>query len=434
MGPKRTRHSPYAYDPDLPGNWTTSRLKQALNNRGIIYPSNAKRSHLIRLVEENSINRPGSPLDAQGAPSQDAPVQNNNGGDQRVMIDLVSKLSSTVQSLQQNVINLTSRVNSMNTQTTSSSVSTEINHNIQSGGQTNQANSSSNDVNNTSNFTLSSAMAAMSSSVSGPSATTTGIANQQPAPSYKRTRFGFSAESLPLVETISPQLRQQITAGKDINLASVLIPYYVPTEDKPQSEQKNDYQLQRSLSLGEFIQAFGIYKNVMCEAYPQRRVELDLYERDIIDMATRYPGKGFYEYHRQFSLMAASHLRFNNIMVDWSVRNNTLFCNIFANAKAQSCTHCHSTLHLTNFCAMAATQKTEKLQLEREVDSYGRKRLYHAGKEICNNFNGTRGCQLSRCRNAHICLDCRGEHARQNCTLAKNGNWPQHLGPQTHPK
>lgn len=106
MGPKLTRHSPYAYDPDLPGNWTTFRLKQALNNRGIIYPSNAKLSHLIRLVEENSINRPGSPLDAQGAPSRDAPVQNNNGGDHRVMIDLVSKLSSIVQSLQQKVINL----------------------------------------------------------------------------------------------------------------------------------------------------------------------------------------------------------------------------------------------------------------------------------------------------------------------------------------
>lgn len=47
----------------------------------------------------------------------------------------------------------------------------------------------------------------------------------------------------------------------------------------------------------------------MCQAYPQRRQELDLYERDIIDMATRYPGNGFYEYHRQFSLMAPSHLR-----------------------------------------------------------------------------------------------------------------------------
>lgn len=33
----------------------------------------------------------------------------------------------------------------------------------------------------------------------------------------KRTRFGFAAESLPLVETISPQLRHQITSGKDVN-------------------------------------------------------------------------------------------------------------------------------------------------------------------------------------------------------------------------
>lgn len=72
MGPKQTRHSPYAYDPDLPGNWTTAHLKQALTNHGITYSSNAKRSHLIRLVEENSINRPGSPLTRKGVPSHDA--------------------------------------------------------------------------------------------------------------------------------------------------------------------------------------------------------------------------------------------------------------------------------------------------------------------------------------------------------------------------
>lgn len=105
MGPKQTRHSPYAYDPDLPGNWTTAHLKQALTNHGITYSSNAKRSHLIRLVEENSINRPGSPLDTQRCAFPWCPVQNNNGGDHWVMIDLVSKLSSTIHNLQQNVIN-----------------------------------------------------------------------------------------------------------------------------------------------------------------------------------------------------------------------------------------------------------------------------------------------------------------------------------------
>lgn len=76
--------------------------------------------------------------------------------------------------------------------------------------------------------------------------------------------------------------------------------------------------------------------------YPQRQVELDLTTRDIIDMATRYPRKGFYEYHIQFSLMSASHLKFNNILVDWSVRHITctLFCKIFANAKVPACMYC----------------------------------------------------------------------------------------------
>ena len=35
----------------------------------------------------------------------------------------------------------------------------------------------------------------------------------------------------------------------------------------------------------QFYRAFGIYKRVMCETYPQRRAEeLDLYEADIGDI------------------------------------------------------------------------------------------------------------------------------------------------------
>lgn len=133
-------------------------------------------------------------------------------------------------------------------------------------------------------------------------------------PELKRTRFGFAAESLLLVETISPHLCLQITSGKDVNLASLLIPYFSPPDEK--DDKKPDKRLQKLLNIGEFIQAFGIYKNIMCQAYPQRRQELDLYDRDIIDMATGYTGNGFYEYHRQFSLMAASHLKYNNILID----------------------------------------------------------------------------------------------------------------------
>ena len=54
----------------------------------------------------------------------------------------------------------------------------------------------------------------------------------------------------------------------------------------------------------------------MCGTYPSRKTELELYEKDIVDMASTYPEKGFYEYHKQFSLIAASQLKYNNILVD----------------------------------------------------------------------------------------------------------------------
>jgi hypothetical protein len=38
--------------------------------------------------------------------------------------------------------------------------------------------------------------------------------------------MGFAVESLPFVETVSPQLMKNIITGMDINLASLLIPYY----------------------------------------------------------------------------------------------------------------------------------------------------------------------------------------------------------------
>lgn len=424
MGPKRASR-PAPYNPDLPVNWTAARLKEALDSRGIAYSSNARRSALVRLYTESefpgSINRtvndsarshdpPHINGDSSVRRSRDAPQQNNNG-DHGVLIDLVSKLSSTVQSLQQNVVHLTSRVNSL--QATAINPSSTARNNDEPGSET-PANSTTTGRNPESSFTLDTAFARISAAAAG---------SPTQSLELKRTRFGFAAESLPLVETISPQLRHQITSGKDVNLASLLIPYFSP-HDENDDTKKPDKRLQKSLNIGEFIQAFGIYKNIMCQAYPQRRQELDLYERDIIDMATRYPGNGFYEYHRQFSLMAASHLKYNNILIDWSVRNNTLFCNLFANARPQSCATCNSTLHSTGFCPV-----TDKVRDKRngDMDFYGRRREFHEGREICNNFNGFRGCHIPRCKNAHICISCRGDHSKHNCS-SKNSQQPHTNG------
>ena len=80
--------------------------------------------------------------------------------------------------------------------------------------------------------------------------------------------------------------------------------------------QQKDHRLDRSLSMTQFYRDFGIYKRIMCEAYPQRRSELDLYEADIGDIFEHY-GEVFYQYHVQFRKKAATYMK-KGIKVDWS--------------------------------------------------------------------------------------------------------------------
>ena len=97
---------------------------------------------------------------------------------------------------------------------------------------------------------------------------------------------------------------------------------------KPHSAN-SDSRAQRALTLPEFLAAFDIYKNVMCEAWPTRRAELDAYQRDIIDMATRYGGTLIYEYHKIFAQKSAADLQKSNIKIDWSKRDKKFVLKYF---------------------------------------------------------------------------------------------------------
>ena len=247
-----------------------------------------------------------------------------------------------MQSLQQDVLNLTGKVNSIvhrNQQASNSSIgigSIELGDNNTSTGTTRN-------IDPPTSFNLETAIQALRNNRPVPSVAAG--SEEQLNSNLVRTAHGYV--TLPFVETISPQLRKNIIAGNDKNLAASLIPYYSGTgiNESDDKTSKPDPRTDRSLSIGEFIQAFSVYKNIMCSSYPQRRSELDLYERDIVDMASRYSGRGFYEYHKKFSADAAPHLRYNNTKVDWSIRNNTLFCNIFANTRPNACNVCGSTFH-----------------------------------------------------------------------------------------
>lgn len=93
-----------------------------------------------------------------------------------------------------------------------------------------------------------------------------------------------------------------------MNLASLLLPEFdtpnFTTNDLSGLEllrqSRRDHRLDKPLSIAQFYQAFGIYKRIMCEAFPQRRLELDLYEADIGNICQHY-GDIFYQYHVRFS-------------------------------------------------------------------------------------------------------------------------------------
>ena len=170
----------------------------------------------------------------------------------------------------------------------------------------------------------------------------------------------------------------------------------------------------------------------MCQAYPLWRLELDLYERDIVDMATRYQGKGFYEYHKMFSAQATAHLSYSNISVDWSVRNTTLFSNFFTNCKVNSCYQCGSSLHMASYCpkllekGFNSTQRNTSVNCNnnynRILNQLGKKRVVVAGKELCNNYNSLKGCNTPKCRWFHACIICNKTHSQQGCHESKNSS------------
>ena len=246
------------------------------------------------------------------------------------------------------------------------------------------------------------------------------------------------ADSLPEIDLVSPQLRQDILAGKDVNLAALLIPGYKgPGEYKQRSlmvgeeviplKPLNDPRVNKALTISEFIKAFTIYKNVMCEGFPEREKELSAYLSDIVEMATRFTGLTFYEYHREFSAKSATwHAR--GVELDWSKRDTKLFTSLFSGLKANACSICNSLVHQTSFCPMALGSKKSEANgrrfNDRNVDKNNLPRVFAQGKEICNNFNLVRGCHYNSCRRSHVCLDCHASHPRFECNVDKTSKRP----------
>ena len=462
---KAKRNTPSAYNLNLPENWCIVQLKEKLTQVGIKFLTNCRKSKLIAMwknkVTQNEAPRTSTEIITHNASDTNTrPCASgvNNDGD---LLTAINKLSNKLTSIEGSMSVLSDKVDNLDEVQKRSGIALNPNATPASASRLQRDALHSHSISTSTSacprpvsFNLDTTTSSFTSSQDRMTQMPPGLRSTQEIGSVTAayqpplatmmekttmSQFGYAPDSLPFVETVSPHLRKNILEGKDVNLASLLIPQYSGPSPMYTSTgekyDKPDPRLNRNLSITEFMQAFGTYKNIMCEGYPNRRVELDLYERDIIEMATRYKDSRFYQYHKQFSAKAAAHLTYNNIKVDWSARDSKLYCNIFASHQAITCALCSSVSHSTGFCPKSldnTLRLSTRFSYEKGGDNLNRTKTLHQGQEICNHFNKERGCFRINCKYAHLCPTCKKEHSQSRCPLAKNGKTGQI--PQSGPK
>ncbi|XP_044131008.1 uncharacterized protein LOC122932255 [Bufo gargarizans] len=228
---------------------------------------------------------------------------------------------------------------------------------------------------------------------------------------------------------VPDHIRRDILAGKDVNLASILIASHDAADNKTFDcgevsvvLRAKDGRLNRKLSVVEFVLAFGLFRDVLCSAFPARREELDTYLHRVTGLGHKYGGTAFYDYHRSFSAKAAAALAQFQFSVNWAMLDMELFCQHFAGLRAPACSTCQSIFHSTEWCPQTATAQPDKAipgpsgvpRSPSTTDKLGRPIVYLGNSQVCNNFNFG-SCLFSGCRALHICSICFRAHPRSTC-------------------
>ena len=137
-----------------------------------------------------------------------------------------------------------------------------------------------------------------------------------------------------------------------MNLASLLIPDYDASKASLDTvmlrRQQRDHRLERVLNISHFCKAFGIFKRVICEAFPQRRDEFDLYEVEIGNIHEHY-GEGFLQISCPVFKQAAVYME-KGIKIDWFKRHKGLFQLLVGGTKTKLCDHSSLPDHQSPFC------------------------------------------------------------------------------------
>ena len=223
---------------------------------------------------------------------------------------------------------------------------------------------------------------------------------------------------------VSPHLKSQILAGNDINLVKILLSSsetglgekrIVECGDVSVCLKDTDSRLSKDLTMTEFNVAFGVYRDIICEAFPDRRAELDTYLAIISDLSMSYGGTLFYEYHKSFSAKAALFIQKFNQRVDWSLVDLALISRHFTGHRSISCSICGSFSHQTNLCSRASRSETKP---EPQPQSHKVNNYNWPNPSMCFRFN-EEVCRYPNCKFLHACSFCGDSHPKFVCPRRK---------------
>ncbi|CAC5385360.1 unnamed protein product [Mytilus coruscus] len=183
---------------------------------------------------------------------------------------------------------------------------------------------------------------------------------------------------------------------------------------------KKDVRLDHNLSIEEFNRAVRKYRNIMGKAYLRKKVELEQYEADIIEVSQNY-GPCFYTYHKMFSDKAAAAIVEHNIVINWLKVYDKLLNLVTHNFQSRACAHCGEFDHTSKFCEKAKhgiPTLSQGATHIRNTDKRGRPVSNIARAELCNNYNYST-CYRRECKFMHACSQCGSSgHGMKTCGLA----------------
>ena len=228
-------------------------------------------------------------------------------------------------------------------------------------------------------------------------------------------RPAFLNQPTPLVHGISEGAKKKAWSGQYVPLYMFLPGYddqdasatLVPTQQEDgsfiltaQQSEKEKRLSKRALNPTEFVNAFSRYKEVILERFPERARELDAYMMTIVELATKYTGRAYWQYHIQFAKQAAS-LWTRGVRADWSVIDPVILHKAIASERAHFCEYCQDALHATTACPFTLSTSSAGTGTTKPTASNNRlprTKIYHKGVEVCGNFNWREsGCNLKNC-------------------------------------